>query len=582
MFDATGSDAEPPPARSPLGAYADALNRAARALAARPIGGASPLAAQLAFTDFALSLAAAPGTQWAAAIQGWAQAARLGAAMLTGAPAITPDKSDKRFANPAWAAQPFALAAQAFLLAEEWADQLIAATPGMSAHHRALTAFLARQTLDMLSPSNAPALNPEVLARTAETGGRNLIEGMAHLRQDLRQIWDRSAAHANSGFVVGRDLAATPGAVVLRNDLIELIQYAPRTDQVRTEPVLIVPAWIMKYYVLDLSAHNSLIGWLVDQGFTVFCISWRNPDAGCADVGFDAYRQRGFGDALAAALAISGAARAHVAGYCLGGTLAAIAASAMARDGDARLSSLTLLAAQIDFTEAGELSLFIDDQQLATLDAVMAQNGVLDSAQMTDAFAMLGARDLIWSKAMRSYLLGEPAPMTDLMAWNADATRMPARMHSEYLHGLFNENRFANGAWRIDGAVVRPDDITVPIFAVGTETDHVAPWRSVFKIQRLKDAEITFALTNGGHNGGIVSPPGHPHRQVRVGVRAPGATAIDPEQWLAQAARQDGSWWPVWGDWLARHSGAPIAPPPLGSRDFPPLCPAPGTYVLQY
>lgn len=582
MFDAPGPDAKAAPALSPLGAYAEALNRTARAFAARPIGGASPLAAHLAFTDFALSLAAAPGTQWAAALHGWTQAARLGAAMLTGAPAIAPAKSDKRFADPAWSMAPFALSAQAFLLAEEWADQLIATTPGLSAHHRALTAFLTRQALDMLSPSNAPALNPEVLARTAETGGRNLIEGLAHLRQDMRQIWDRSAAHATSGFVVGRDLAATPGSVVLRNDLIELIQYAPRTPQVRPDPVLIVPAWIMKYYVLDLSAHNSLIGWLVDQGFTVFCISWRNPDARFAEIGFDDYRQRGFDDALAAALAITGAKAAHVAGYCLGGTLASIAAAAMARDGDDRLASLTLLAAQIDFTQAGELSLFIDDQQLATLDAVMAQNGVLDASQMTDAFAMLGARDLIWSKAMRSYLLGEPAPMTDLMAWNADATRMPARMHSEYLHGLFNENRFANGAWRVDDRVVRPDDISVPVFAVGAETDHVAPWRSVFKIHRLNDSEITFVLTSGGHNGGIVSEPGHPHRHVRSGVRAPGATAIDPEQWLAQATRKDGSWWPLWADWLARHCGPPGPPPPMGSPDFPPLCAAPGTYVLEH
>jgi polyhydroxyalkanoate synthase len=553
----------------------------ARAWTATALGGASPLAAYLAWSDWALSFAAAPAAQAAAAVDALVDAGKLAQTVLTGAPAIAPEPSDRRFSDPAWSQPPFNLYAQAFLMAQHWVDKTIQATPGVDAHHRALTAFLARQIMDMASPANAPALNPEVIARTLETRGANLADGIARLTADLARWGERRTGLRDSGLEIGRDLAATPGAVVARTDLMELIQFQPRTEKVHATPVLITPAWIMKYYILDLSAHNSMIGWLVDQGFTVFCISWRNPDASFAETGFDAYRTQGLLTALDAVSAITGAPSAHIVGYCLGGTLAAITAAAMARDGDARLASLTLLAAQIDFSEAGELSLFIDDQQLATLDAVMAMNGVLDGAQMADAFALLGARDLIWSKAVRAYLLGEAPKTTDLMAWNSDATRMPARMHSEYLHGLFQHNAFANGRWRVGGQPVQPADIEAPVFAVGTETDHVAPWRSVFKVHRLKDAPVTFVLTAGGHNAGIVSEPGHRNRHYQIGVRAAGAAALDPDAWLACAKSVDGSWWPAWADWLARHSGALKSPPPLGAADYPVLALAPGAYVLE-
>jgi polyhydroxyalkanoate synthase len=552
-----------------------------RAWTATAWGGASPLAAYLAWSDWALSFSAAPAAQAAAAFDALNDASKLARTVVTGAPAIAPEPTDRRFCDPAWSQLPFSLYAQAFLMAEHWVDKIIQATPGVDAHHRALTAFLARQFMDMASPANAPALNPEVIARTIATRGANLADGMARFTADLARWGDRRIGLRDSGLQIGRDLAATPGAVIARTDLMELIQYRPRTATAHATPVLIAPAWIMKYYILDLSAHNSLIGWLVDQGFTVFCISWRNPDASFAETGFDAYRTQGLLAALDAVTTITSAQSAHIVGYCLGGTLAAIAAAAMARDGDARLASLTLLAAQIDFTEAGELSLFIDDQQLATLDTVMAMNGVLDGAQMADAFALLGARDLIWSKAVRAYLLGEAPKTTDLIAWNSDTTRMPARMHSEYLHGLFQHNAFANGHWRVDGQPVQPADIQAPVFAVGTQTDHVAPWRSVFKIHRLKDAEIAFVLTAGGHNAGIISEPGHRNRHFQIGVRAAGAPAVEPDAWLAAAAQVEGSWWPAWADWLARHSAPPKSPPPLGAAHYPPLEPAPGAYVLE-
>jgi polyhydroxyalkanoate synthase subunit PhaC len=588
MFDQVSlKPADTPPAGSvpaqpsAFAAFVAAMNSSARAMAGRPLGGASPAAAWLAWTDWALGWAQSPGSHFAAATAAWRQIARLGVVAATGAPAAQPGKSDRRFRDPAWGQPPFLLCAQAFLLAEEWVEETVNSTPGVGGHDRALVAFLARQMLDMVSPSNAPALNPEVIAATWASGGRNFVDGFARLRHDLRFLWDRRTARAKAGFLVGRDLATTPGDVVFRNELIELIQYRPRTEQVRPEPIVITPAWIMKYYILDLSPQNSLIGYLVDQGFTVFCISWRNPDRRHADISFDAYRAHGLSAALDVALDITGAARAHLAGYCLGGTLAAITAAAMARDHDDRLQSLTMLAAQIDFSEAGELSLFIDDQQLATLDAVMQTDGVLDGAQMADAFAMLGARDLIWSKAVRAYLLGQPVETNDLMAWNADSTRMPARMHSEYLHGLFHDNAFANGRWRVDGQPIQPYDITLPVFAVGTETDHVAPWRSAFKIHRLKDAEVTFVLTNGGHNAGIVSQPGHPGRRFKIGVRPRGGPPAEPAHWLAAAEPRDGSWWPAWAAWLGRESGDLVDPPPSGADLHPILGPAPGTYVLE-
>jgi len=352
---------------------------------------------------------------------------------------------------------------------------------------------------------------------------------------------------------------------------------------VRPEPVLIVPAWIMKYYILDLSAQNSLIRWLVAQGFTVFCISWRNPDASMADTSFDDYRRLGVIAALDAVLAITGAPHAHAAGYCLGGTLLAVAAAAMAGSGDKRLASVTLFAAQTDFTEAGELQLFVTEAQLATLDDMMWEHGTLDSRQMAGAFQLLHSNDLIWSRMVKSYLLGQREIPNDLMTWNADATRMPYRMHSEYLRSLFLHNDLAEGRFAVDGRPVSLADISGPFFVVSTETDHVAPWRSVYKLQLQNEGDITFVLTSGGHNAGIVSEPGHPHRHFRIRERLRGGHYIGPDEWADLAAAEAGSWWPVWARWLAGHSGSPVAPPGLGAaaQGFPPLDAAPGRYVLE-
>ncbi|MBY8826553.1 PHA/PHB synthase family protein [Hephaestia mangrovi] len=548
----------------------------------RLTGGLSPLALGIASLEWGVHLANAPFRRAAAAIDGLATASAAGSAWC-GATEIAPGPHDHRFTAEAWSRFPYHAMAQSFLLAEDWTDRMIAGVRGVSAPNERIVRFAARQMLDAFSPSNVPWLNPEIIDMAVQTRGRSLIEGFANYLADITAFAETGAPHPSARpMVLGRDLAATPGEVVFRNDLIELIQYTPATGKVRPEPVLITPAWIMKYYILDLSPHNSLIRYLTEQGYTVFSISWRNPGKEMRDLPFDAYRTQGCLAALDAVNRICGPARVHAVGYCLGGTLLSITAAAMARDGDDRLASMTLFAAQTDFTEAGELQLFMSEAQLAFLEDMMARQGYLDGRQMGGAFQLLRSRDLIWSRLIRSYWLGEEDQPNDLMVWNEDVTRMPARMHSEYLRRLFLNDDLAEGRYLVGGRPVALSDIHVPIFMVGTETDHVAPWHSVYKLHLLNPGEITFVLTSGGHNAGIVSEPGHPHRHFHIGTRAAGAPYVDPDSWVQQTPISDGSWWPAWTDWLAARSGAQDqAPPAMGARGLRPLADAPGTYVLE-
>ncbi len=567
------------------------IDRLVHAFIGQATAGVSPAALALAFLDWHAHLAYAPGKQaqlWNKAVR---KAIRFGLYAQRSAadpgtpPCIEPLPQDRRFRDEAWRQWPHNLIYQSFLLTQQWWHNATSGVRGVSPHHEHVVNFAVRQLLDMVSPANFLASNPELIRVTAQEGGQNLVRGATNFWED----WERAIAArppvGAEAIRVGRDVAVTPGKVIYRNRLIELIQYAPAPDreEVQAEPVLIVPAWIMKYYILDLSPHNSLIRYLVEQGHTVFAISWRNPGAEDRDLSMDDYRRLGLEQALDVVCHVVPERKVNAVGYCLGGTLLAIEAAKMARDKDDRLNSVTLLAAQTDFSEPGELSLFVDHSELTFLEDVMWNQGYLDTKQMAGAFQMLRSNDLIWSRMLRTYLVGQREEMTDLMAWNADATRMPYRMHSEYLRRLFLHNDLADGRLHIEGRPVVLSDIRVPMFVVGTETDHVAPWRSVYKIHLPSDTGIDFVLTSGGHNAGIVSEPGHPRRHFRISHQRDGATYVDADTWLQRTPVHEGSWWPAWNDWLGARSRGQVPAPPMGAPDrgHVPLAEAPGTYILQ-
>ncbi len=574
----------------PAADFADMLDRSLHASIGKFTVGLSPAALALAYFDWAIHIVAAPGKRIGLADKAVRKSIRFtdfvcrcGLQGGNAAPCIEPLPQDRRFSGKPWQNWPFNAIYQAFLLNQQWWHAATTGIRGVSHHHENVAEFASRQVLDVLSPANFFWTNPEVLARTVQQGGMNLLSGLRNLMEDCERAARGEKPAGAEKFVVGRDVAVTPGRVVYRNRLIELIRYAPATAKVRPEPVLIVPAWIMKYYILDLSPENSLVRYLTGQGYTVFMVSWKNPTAQDRDLGMEDYRTLGVMAALDAIGAEIQADHVHAAGYCIGGTLLAIAAAAMARDGDARLKSVTLFAAQVDFADPGELELFIDESQVAFLEDVMWQKGYLDSRQMAGTFQLLRSNDLIWSRMVHDYLMGERRPMNDLMAWNADATRLPYRMHCEYLHRLFLHNDLAEGRFLAGGRPVALSHIAVPIFSVGTVRDHVAPWRSTYKIHLLADAEVTYVLTTGGHNAGIVSEVGHKGRSYQVLTRPADGQPIDPDAWQAAASRKQGSWWPEWAAWLDQRSGAFIDAEWRDDADgaATSLGPAPGTYVLQ-
>lgn len=486
--------------------------------------------------------------------------------------------SDPRFRSEKWDAWPWRYYAESFLQMEDWWKRATTDISGLSERNERTVSFAARQVMDALCPANFPATNPDLAFATLNSGGRNLWQGAQNACNDVQRLLRGESPVEDGKFRVGINLAITPGEVVYRNDLIELIRYTPKTKTVYREPVLILPAWIMKYYILDLSPENSLVRWLVGQGHTVFMVSWKNPGWEDRDLGLDDYYRLGAMAAIDEVSRTFPKTQIHLAGYCLGGTLALIAAAAMANDGDGRLKSLTLLAAQGDFTEAGELGLFVTPSEVAFLKSVMEVQGYLDTKQMAGAFQMLRSYDLIWSKAVNDYLEGKRRDTFDLTAWNADATRMPCKMHSEYLEKLFLHNDFSEGRFSVEGKTVVPEDIRVPVFSVSTEKDHIAPWRSVYKIHLMVNGDVTFALTAGGHNAGIVSEPGHSGRYYRIRERKVGEAYDDPDHWLAAAVRKEGSWWEAWHLWLKTRSAKVKVPPPTFKKSFGP---APGGYVLQ-
>jgi len=568
---------------------AESIDQLAHAAMARWTGGISPASLALAFADWQLHLAASPGKRLELALKalgdGWRFARMVSTPHAAWQPwfMVKPQPGDNRFSGQDWSLPAFNIMAQAFLLGEQWWHSAASDLRGVSKANAAIVDFTVRQCLDVVAPSNFAFSNPEVLRRAMDSGGGNFVSGWHNWLEDCRDLLSASPS-GPAPFVVGKDVAATKGKVVYRNELIELIQYASETADVCPEPVLIVPAWIMKYYILDLSPQNSLVRFLVQRGFTVFMISWRNPGPADRELGLDHYRKLGIDAAIDVINQLVPERPIHAAGYCLGGTLLAIAAARLQKERPGCLRSVTLLAAQVDFTDAGELTLFINESQVAFLEDMMRQRGVLDTAQMAGAFQLLRSNDMIWSRLVRDYLMGERAAPSDLMSWNADATRMPYRMHSDYLRKLFLNNDLAEGRYLADGQPVALSDLRAPMFVVGTVRDHVAPWRSVHKIHLLADADIAFVLASGGHNAGIVAPPSEEGHSYQLLEKKADQPYVGPDEWLRKAVNRDGSWWLEWVRFLTAHSGAWV--PAQSALYAPggrlPLDDAPGQYVLQH
>jgi polyhydroxyalkanoate synthase len=559
-------------------------DRLLHAMVGRVTQGVSPTSLALAGFDWWMHLAQSPA-KWQQLVEKawkkdlrWAAYAARTTLGMPSAPCIEPLPQDRRFRSESWQRFPYNLLQQAFLLNQQWWHNATTGIDGVTRHHEQQVSFVARQLLDVVSPLNWMATNPDVMAATLKEAGLNFVRGATYLYEDLQR---QSAGEPPPGaekYRPGHEVAITPGEVVFRNRLIELIQYKPVTPTVHAEPMLIVPAWIMKYYILDLSPHNSLVRYLVEHGHTVFIISWHNPTEADRELSLNDYLDDGLLTAIDVIRSLVPGHPINATGYCLGGTLLAIAAAALTCAGRKPLNTTTLLAAQTDFSEAGELSLFIDESQVTWLEDLMWEQGYLDNRQMAGAFRVLRSNDLVWSLVVNQYLLGRREPMSDLMAWNADTTRMPYRMHSDYLRHLFLHNDLFSGRYRVDDRPVALTDIQMPIFAVATMTDHVSPWQSVHRIHLLANCDVSFVLTSGGHNAGIVSEPGHRGRHYYYAQRQRGDCYMDAEAWLGKAAAHAGSWWPEWLAWLERQAGGPDVP---ARAVGPSLAPAPGTYVLE-
>lgn len=560
-----------------------ALDNVFKANMAKLTGGISPAGLLSLYFTWVSHLALSPGKQASLAEKMCRKAFRLSKSSPSmmqkdSLPCIDPLPQDKRFSDPSWQQWPYNYIYQNFLLTQQWWHNATTDIDGLSKADERSISFIARQMLDRYSPSNIPLLNPEVIQKTKNEGGANLISGFKNYLEDMDRHLAGELPAGASHYVPGESVAITEGKVVFRNHLIELIQYTPVTDKVYPEPILFVPAWIMKYYILDLSAHNSMVKYLVENGHTVFMISWLNPTTQDRDLDMESYREEGVMAAIDEVSTIFPQQKIHAAGYCLGGTLLSIAAATMAREGDNRLKSMTHFATQVDFSEAGELMIFTNESEVSYLEKMMWDQGVLDGSQMAGAFQILHSNDLIWSRMVHHYLLGEPESMNDLMAWNTDLTRMPYKMHSQYLRKLFLNNELASGQYLVKNKPIAIRDIHVPIFSVGTEKDHVAPWRSVYKLHLQSDSEaVTFVLTSGGHNAGIVSEPGHKHRHYRISTEYDSDCYTDPDSWMVENEIREGSWWPQWKEWLKEHSGELVKVQPIGKS----ICDAPGVYIHQ-
>ncbi|MFA6021702.1 MAG: class I poly(R)-hydroxyalkanoic acid synthase [Rhodospirillales bacterium] len=496
-------------------------------------------------------------------------------------PVALPDPADRRFKDEAWQNhEVFDYIKQSYLLSARWVQTVVGGVEGLDEKTARKVDFYTRQFVDAMAPTNFALTNPQVLRLTAETGGENLLKGLDNLLSDLERGKGQLAIKMTDldAFKIGQNIAATPGKVVFQNDLIQLIQYAPSTPEVLARPLLIVPPWINKFYVLDLKPKNSLVKWAIDQGHTVFMISWVNPDERLAAKSFVDYMQEGPLAALGAIMKITGEKDVNAIGYCLGGTLLATTLAYMAVKKDRRIASATFLATMIDFEEAGELEVFIDEEQIAALEDRMNKRGFLEGHEMATTFNMLRANDLIWSFVINNYLMGkEPFPF-DLLYWNSDSTRMPAAMHSFYLRNMYQNNKLIEpGGLVIDKVPIDLRKIDLPIYVLATREDHIAPWKSAFAATRAYANPVRFVLAASGHIAGVVNPPAANKYNYWTNAKK----AATPEAWLAGAKAHDGSWWTDWQAWVGKLSVKKVKARQPGRGPLKALEEAPGSYVAE-
>ncbi|MGB9367503.1 MAG: class I poly(R)-hydroxyalkanoic acid synthase [Xanthobacteraceae bacterium] len=494
-------------------------------------------------------------------------------------PVIAPDPRDKRFADPEWSSNQFYdFIKQVYLLTAQWAERLVTNAQDLDPHTRQKAEFYTRQLANAVAPSNFLLTNPELMRDTLSENAENLVRGMKMLAEDIEagQGYLKLRQSDASKFAVGKNLATTPGKVIHQNDLMQLIQYSPATETVLKRPLLIIPPWINKFYILDLNPEKSFIKWCVDQGLTVFVISWVNPDARQATKGFEEYMREGPVEALDVIKDVTGEESAHAIGYCVGGTLMAVTLAWMAAKGDVRIASATFFAAQVDFTYAGDLMVFVDEEQLKTIERNMAERGYLEGKKMATAFNMLRSNDLIWPYVISNYLKGKQPYPFDLLYWNSDSTRMPAANHSFYLRNCYLENKLSKGQMTVDNVKLDLGKITIPIYNLATREDHIAPAKSAFLGSKFFGGPVKYVLAGSGHIAGVVNPPGKKQKyQYWTGDDPIGSL----DKWIEKATEHPGSWWPDWIDWIKKQDSATVPARQPGSAKHKPIEDAPGSYV---
>ena len=520
---------------------------------------------------------------WQGHMDLWQRSAASWLGQQPGEPAVAPERSDRRFRHEDWQQNfVFDYIKQSYLLTARWLQSTVGRIEGLDERSRRKLDFYTRQFVDALSPSNFPATNPEVLRATLDTGGGNLLKGLQHLLEDLERGKGRLSIRQTDleAFQPGVNVAITPGKVIYQNDLMQLLQYVPTTEEVYRRPLIVVPPWINKFYILDLREQNSFIKWWVDQGFTVFVISWVNPDTRLAEKNFEDYLREGTLAALEAVEQATGEREVNMAGYCLGGTLLACTAGYLAARGDDRLQSCTFFATMLDFECPGELEVFIDEEELTALERRMREKGYLEGSEMATTFNMLRANDLIWSFFVNNYLLGkEPFPF-DLLYWNSDSTRMPAAMHRTYLRTMYQQNLLKEpGGIRLDGTAINLSRIKVPSYFLSTREDHIAPWKATYAGTQLLSGDNRFVLAGSGHIAGVINPP-DPDK-VKYGYWSRAELPADPEEWLSGAEQQAGSWWPDWQAWVSALDDKQVPARQPGEGELSVLEDAPGSYVRK-